>query len=44
MSKNQDAKKDGKKRPAKTLMEKRAAKRDKRNGKQDKGLIDQTRK
>ncbi len=34
MSKGMDRKKDGKKKPAKTLMEKRAAKREKRASKQ----------
>jgi hypothetical protein len=33
MSKGMDRKKDGKKKPAKTLMEKRAAKREKRASK-----------
>ena len=33
MSKGMDRKKDGKKKPAKTLMEKRAAKREKRANK-----------
>jgi len=33
MSKGMDRKKDGKKKPAKTLLEKRAAKREKRAGK-----------
>ena len=41
MSKGQNAKKGSKKEPQKTMKEKKAAKREKRNVKNNKGLIDQ---
>ncbi len=43
MSKNHDSKKDSKKKPARTIMEKRAAKREKRNDNQGPGLFDTNR-
>jgi hypothetical protein len=41
MSKGQNSKKGAKKEPAKTLKEKRAAKRDKKNEKTSQGIITQ---
>jgi hypothetical protein len=41
MSKGQDSKKGTKKEPAKTMKEKKAAKRDKKNEKQNKGILNQ---
>jgi len=41
MSKSQNSKKGSKKEPAKTLKEKQAAKRDKKNSKGDHGVIGQ---
>ena len=39
MSKGQDAKKGSKKEPAKTMQEKKNAKRDKKNGTSSQGLV-----
>ncbi len=44
MSKNQNVKKGSKKEPAKTMKEKKAAKRDKKNGKPSDQMIDQLNK
>jgi len=41
MSKGQDSKKGSKKEPAKTMKEKKAAKRDKKNGVPNPGIINQ---
>ena len=41
MSKGQNTKKGSKKEPARTLQEKRTAKRDKKNEKLNQGLLDQ---
>jgi hypothetical protein len=41
MSKGQDAKRGSKKEPAKTMKEKKAAKREKKNEKMNHGIIDQ---
>lgn len=41
MSKGQDRKKGSKKEPAKTMKEKKAAKRDKKNEKMNHGIINQ---
>lgn len=41
MSQSHNSKKDSKKTPAKTLKEKQAAKRDKKNPKGDNGIINQ---
>jgi hypothetical protein len=41
MSKNQDSKKGSKKQPAKTMKEKKAAKRDKKNTKDDHSILNQ---
>lgn len=41
MSKSKDTKKVAKKEPAKTMKEKKAAKRDKKSGKNHTGLLDQ---
>jgi hypothetical protein len=41
MSKGQDRKKGSKKEPAKTMKEKKAAKRDKKNEKKNYGILDQ---
>ncbi len=43
MSKSHDSKRDLKKKPALTIKEKRAAKREKRDEKMNKGIIDQIR-
>jgi hypothetical protein len=44
MSKGQNVKQDSKKQPAKTMKEKKAAKRDKKNGKNTTGFIEQLNK
>jgi hypothetical protein len=41
MSKGQESKKDIKKKPLKTMKEKKAAKRDKKNEKQNLGILNQ---
>ena len=43
MSKNHDSKRDAKKKPAKTIKEKRAAKKEKRDEKTTKGIFEQPR-
>lgn len=44
MSKNQNVKKSAKKEPAKTMKEKKQAKRDKKNGVSTTGMLDQLNK
>jgi hypothetical protein len=44
MSKNQNVKKSAKKEPAKTMKEKKQAKRDKKNGKPSEMMVDQLNK
>ena len=43
MSKSHDSKRDAKKKPAKTIKEKRAAKKEKRDEKMTKGIFEQPR-